>query len=165
MTQPRFAVLLPHLIDWLWQRAARRAIRLVSIQSNGVTMRFVRGLPDLLIIALSLSCGSLPSRARPSEIGTRNRITQSEIGAAPYANALKVIEVLRPGFLLQRRNNLGRVSPAVYVDGIPFARGVDGLADIHASDISEIQLLSPVEASIRYGSDKTGGVILITTRR
>lgn len=119
----------------------------------------------VLIMVLSPSCGSLPSRAGPSEERTWNRITQSEINAAPYANARRVIEVLRPDFLRGRQRKLGMVTPAVYVDGLPVTNGIESLADIPASDICEIRLLPPVEALLRYGADKAGGVILITTKR
>ena len=52
----------------------------------------------------------------------------------------------------------------VYLDGIR-VRGVDVLRHISVSDVQSISYLDALTATIRYGTNHTGGAILVVTQR
>lgn len=115
-------------------------------------------------LVLALACSSSRG-AGPG--GNRNVITSDEIRALNVSTAMDVVQRLRPEFLRGR----GRASiqdpaaqfPVVYVDGVR-AGGIDALRTIGATDVLEIRYINSTDATTRYGTGHTGGVIEVRIR-
>lgn len=111
-----------------------------------------------------------------------NVLTAAEIQQANRAqHAFDLIRALRPNWLQIRGiQSLGgaaerrsgerepttrtAVDVMIYVDGLRMG-GPAILREILASDVREARYLGPTEASARFGTDHTGGAILITTKQ
>jgi outer membrane cobalamin receptor len=96
-------------------------------------------------------------------------ITEDEVEASHAVNAFDVIQKLHANFLTSRgESSLSKTRssryPTVYVDEQEFG-SVSSLRTIPATQISMIRFYHAWEAATKYGTDKTGGVIEITTRR
>lgn len=88
-----------------------------------------------------------------------NRISAEEL--APYTsfNAMDAVRRLRPNWLTSR----GTGGPRIVVDGSP--RGsVDVLSSLSVSDIQSMQMLNASDATMRYGTNYTGGAIVVISR-
>ena len=100
--------------------------------------------------------------------GGANVILEEEIEAANVSNALEAIQRLRPKMLQRRAGSPTDEGSAgeivVYVDNSRLGYK-DQLASIEASRIKEIRYLNAADATQRYGTGHTEGVILITTKR
>jgi len=125
-------------------------------------MRF----PAATAFAITLVVSACASAGRTGAV-PRDIITRDEIERLNVSNALEVVERLRPEFLRGR----GRVSieqpdaqfPVVYVNGVRAGR-LDALHSITASDVHEIRYISAADATTRYGTGHTGGVIEVRIR-
>jgi hypothetical protein len=103
-------------------------------------------------------------------------ISQQEIDTneARYTTAYELVRALRPGMLTARGATRAVQSAAtswpaaagikVYVDGIPFG-GIASLAMISARDVRDVQWLSALDATTRFGTGNTAGAIIVTTRQ
>lgn len=104
--------------------------------------------------------------ARPSTGGGMGDITREELDRDSYGTAYRAIERLRRTWLRRRgaqtAYNLDN-RPAVYLNGVrmPFTE-LYGISDDY---IERISLLSPTDATTRFGTDHTAGAIMIVTRR
>ena len=102
------------------------------------------------------------SGATRSSGQSRNVITASEIAEINVSTAMDVIQRLHPEFLRGRgRNSISSGEaqyPVVYVDGVR-AGELAVLRDIPASDVREIRFVNAADATTRYGTGHTGGVI------
>lgn len=113
--------------------------------------------------------------------GSRNTITREQIAALSTRDAYAIIGSLEPGWLRGRRENtLGGAAgagvgtnassgggveyPVVFLDGVRYGE-LETLRDLRSEEVERMELLSPFEASTRYGSDYFAGIILVTTRR
>ena len=130
----------------------------------------------LLSLAL-LGCASASPRTgapRPV-VGTR-AIMQAEIDTneARYTTAYELVRGLRPAMLtargatraVQSAATTWRAAPGikVYLDGMPYG-GVESLAMISARDVRDVQWLSAVDATTRFGTGNMAGAIVVTTRQ
>lgn len=107
----------------------------------------------------------------PSRLHSISR-TEIDVAASRYATAYEIVRALRPAMLVTR-GATGRVPPGVpwsaspgikvYLDGVQFG-GVESLAAIPARDVFDVQWLSPMDATTRYGTGNTAGAIVVTTR-
>jgi len=121
--------------------------------------------------ATSGSSGSSSSALRPK---SRNQdiIASTEISASASeaANALQIIEKLRPQML--RSRGLGSPTdvngesarPKVYIDNVSYG-DVSTLANVTAGQIREIQFINSRDATTKWGTGHMGGVILVITKR
>jgi hypothetical protein len=117
----------------------------------------------LVLTGLLAGCAGSGERAGG---GARNVITAEEIRQLSVANAMEVVERLRPHFL-QRRGPATFENPAstavIYVDGV--RRGGTGeLRQIPASHAVSIEYISPADATTRWGTGHVAGVIHVRTR-
>jgi outer membrane cobalamin receptor len=116
-----------------------------------------------LLLAITTACAS--AGARPSR--TSDVITIEEIESASVSTAYEAVQRLRPSFLRGRGQssiqNPGGDLPVVYVNGLRTG-GIDQLHNIPAQDVREIRFISASDATTRYGTGHTGGIIEITTR-
>ena len=121
-----------------------------------------------LSCATSGSSGSgLRSKSRSQDIIPESEITAN---ATEAANALQIIEKLRPQML--RSRGLGSPTdvtgesarPKVYVDNVAYG-DLSTLSNLTASQIKEIQFINSRDATTKWGTGHMGGVILVLTRR
>lgn len=118
----------------------------------------------LLCIACTLAaCASTGTRAsRASDL-----ITAAEIEAASVSNAYDAIARLRPAMLRGRGQSSiqtpGNDLPIVYVNGLRSGT-IEHLRNIPAQDIQQIRFIGASDATTRYGTGHTGGIIEVTTR-
>ena len=104
--------------------------------------------------------------ASPSTGGGFGDITREELDRDAFGNAYRAIERLRRTWLRRRgaqtAYNLDN-RPAVYLNGVRMEfRELSGISDDH---IERISLLSPTDATTRFGTNHTAGAIMIVTRR
>jgi outer membrane cobalamin receptor len=123
----------------------------------------MRRLAVLVGLMALVGCSS----ATRSPAQNRNVITAAEIEAINVSNAMDVIQRLHPEFLRGRgRNSISAAEaqyPIVYVDGVK-AGELEVLRTIPAHDVREIRFVSAADATTRYGTDHTGGVIEVRIR-
>ncbi|HSO94073.1 MAG TPA: hypothetical protein VLS53_06360 [Candidatus Dormibacteraeota bacterium] len=130
-------------------------------------------------IALLVTCLTVLACATPASSGTSaapkptaDLITAAELATAAPGDLYAAIQELRSGFLRTRgatsvagAGNRGS-SPAVlqvYVNGTP--RGtLDVLHQISTADVKEVQRLSAIEATQRYGTGNMVGAIVVTLK-
>jgi hypothetical protein len=106
--------------------------------------------------ALSTACASGGAGGDGSPRGTRTRIIRAEVAPLQQLSAYEAIERLRPNWL---RAQLGRV-PTVVLAGNP-GEDLSVLRTIRAMDVEEMRLLSPADATTRYGTGYDGGAIIV----
>lgn len=70
---------------------------------------------------------------------------------------------LRPGGIRNSANPAGHYAH-IFMDGSPYS-GVEGMRSIRVSDVEELRFVSATDATVRYGGQFQGGVILVTSRR
>lgn len=125
--------------------------------------------------------GGLPGDQLAAGEGSRNAITREQIAALSTLDAHAIIGSLEPGWLRGRNGNTvggaagvglgadagsagGVEYPVVFLDGVRYG-DLDSLYGLRAGEIEQMEFVSPLEASTRYGSGYLAGVILVTTRR
>ena len=124
--------------------------------------RFVR---DLLVVVVCSACAHAPPDSTPTTNG--QIITEREIAESRAPNAYDVILQLRGNFF----SNRGAVTlkqsnsplPVVYLDGVEYGP-MASLRNIPAEHIAMIRLYRAWEAGMKFGANKTGGVIEVLTR-
>ncbi|MEJ2678380.1 MAG: hypothetical protein P8174_04790 [Gemmatimonadota bacterium] len=116
----------------------------------------------VVVLGACASSGSAPGgNDTPAVHHSRNVITFQEIQELKGARtAYDVVQRLRPYFL-QNRGPASMNRPSgvvVMVNGIPRG-GPDVLRSINVAQVQEIRHLSASEATTKYGTGMTGGVI------
>lgn len=108
--------------------------------------------------------GGQPSTEPRAVRGPADRITEAEISAGIYQNALEIVQNLRPAMTRPRGTSSTPVPVVAYVDDV---RMVDlgGLATVPAGRVKEIRYISATDATTRWGTGHGSGVILVTTKR
>jgi hypothetical protein len=117
-----------------------------------------------LVGLIAIAC--VPA-ASPGPMPDQQMITEPEIVGAHANSAYDVIHKLRANFLSARGQTsilLATSSyPTVYVDGQRYG-DIDALRIIPARDVASIRLYRAWDATTRFGTGNTNGVIAITTR-
>ena len=123
----------------------------------------MRTISVLLLVLAAAACASTGARtSRNSDV-----ITAEEIQSASVSTAYEAVQRLRPTFLRGRGQtsitSSGSDLPVVYVNGLR-SGSVEQLHTIPAQDVQTIRFISASDATTRYGTGHTGGVIEVTTR-
>lgn len=92
--------------------------------------------------------------------GSQNRIVQDELETVTQLDVYSAIQRLRPTWLRTRSGG----DPMAHLDG-NILGSARGLQAIRVADVQEIQFLNAADATTRFGTNYTNGVILVTTRR
>lgn len=98
--------------------------------------------------------------------GDPDLLTRADFEQTNANNAFEAIERLRPQWL--RRRTTSSVTqpegdyPLVYVDNVR-AGDINVLPTIPIDDIGQIRFVNPADATTRWGTGVTGGVIEITS--
>ena len=93
--------------------------------------------------------------------GSANLITEAEISATSYQNALEVVQNLRPAMMRPRP---GGGPVMLYLDDVKMM-DLNGLSTVPSGRINEIRYISAQDATTRWGTGHASGVILVTTKR
>ncbi len=120
-----------------------------------------RFLSLLAVVILGSACASSgqPDQSRPRR--SRNLITADELSGLSVSSAYEAVQRLRPAWLQTRgRSPL----PVVYRNNTRWGSDPRSLESIQIDVISEMRFLSASDATTRYGTGFTGGVILVVTR-
>ena len=122
----------------------------------------------LLIGACGGGAGSAPANSSDAPAGAeaetrsypRNRISREEImeRGDNASTAMEVVRRLRPGWLLARG-----ADPVVYVDNVRRPGGVDALFNVPVGQIRLLEFIGAADATTRWGTGHTGGVIQVVT--
>jgi outer membrane cobalamin receptor len=123
---------------------------------------------SFLCLTLLLACSRAPRTVRTD----RNIIRAEEIAGVQATNAHDIVAKLRSEFLKARgpvSASRGRAveTPAVtvFVDGVERGPAESVLRLIPATDVQEIRLYRAADATTKYGSRHSGGVIDVTIKR
>ncbi len=124
----------------------------------------VLGLLAMTFVGCGGGSGPRPGNAPAPARGSSNLITETELAAGPYQNALEAIQALRPSMLIPRGTGMGPVPVVAYMDDVRL-NDLNGLATIPANRIREIRFVNARDATTRWGTGHASGAILVTTKR
>ena len=115
----------------------------------------------LIVVAVAACASSGASDGRPRY--DANLITAEEFSERSDAvdrSALELIQRLRPQWM--RRTGFRNDLPSVIMDNQPYQ--LDILESVRPDEIQSLRFLSPTDATLRYGTGYTSGVIEVETR-
>ena len=119
------------------------------------------------VLALSAACAASinPINERPVLLH-RDPISASAIAAAHVETAYDAVLRLQPSWLLGHgaRSHDAESRPVVYLNDHVLG-GVDQLRELPVENIREIQFLSAIDATTRFGSGHVSPVIIVRTLR
>ncbi len=122
----------------------------------------MRRLALSLAVAFALGACASAGGSASSPRSNPDLITADEIAAAHVLTALDAVRSLRPRFLMSQGGTTRAHAVQVMVDDVPRG-GAAVLSSINANQVIEIRYLSPGEATMRYGTGYTGGLLLVRT--
>jgi hypothetical protein len=144
-----------------------------------VLARWAKWCQMVLFLLASAACATVqpnPASASPRYAessadrrtsGDRNVITRAEILPA-MLSAYDVVQYRRPRWLLGRGtlpSDEGQPeAPLVYLEGVKYGN-LETLRSINALEVAELRFLDARDATTRFGSGHTNGVIVVTLRR
>ena len=105
--------------------------------------------------------GAQPTTETRTPRGSANLITEADIRATSYQNALEIVENLRPAMMRPRP---GGGPVMLYLDDVKMM-DLNGLSTVPAGRVKEIRFISAQDATTRWGTGHASGVILVTTKR
>ena len=105
--------------------------------------------------------GAQPATETRTTRGSANLITEAEISATSYQNALEIVQNLRPAMMRPRP---GGGPVMLYLDDVKLM-DLNGLSAVPSGRIKEIRYISAQDATTRWGTGHASGVILVTTKR
>lgn len=125
--------------------------------------RMLSSMAAGLLLLGGCSAGSQEAADAPS--AGPGVLTREQIAATDQRTAYDAIRQLQPLWLQTRRRSTGDIDPVwVYVDGV--RRGdVTELRLMNADSILEVRHLSAADATTRFGTGHSSGVIVVTTIR
>lgn len=124
----------------------------------------------LLVAILSgVAFGCSPARLGPGDVSNSQLISEEEIERSGAVTAYDAVQKLRANFLTYRGEtsfdkSKSQPYPTIYVDGQEFGP-LSSLRSIPASEVAVIRLYRSWEATTKFGTGHTGGVIEVTTRQ
>ena len=133
-----------------------------------------RRCTSLVIVVLASACAASantpPGQGQAASVairGNANLIVRAEFAGAGSQTAWHAVQNLRPRWLRPVRGASFSFEPAyarVIIDS--FQRGdLNELRSLVARDVTTMRLLSPVDATTKYGGGFPGGAIEVTTFR
>jgi hypothetical protein len=119
-----------------------------------------------LLMAVVMLSGCAPPNVVPGDYNA-NTISQFELLNSSEQTAYDVIRKLRPNFLnYQAQTTVSNPAPGVPVVYLNerFGGDLSVLNQILVSQVQSIRFYKASDAMIKYGTDRTGGVIAITLK-
>ncbi|MEP7345593.1 MAG: hypothetical protein ABI877_10005 [Gemmatimonadaceae bacterium] len=124
-------------------------------------------LGSMLLLAGTVQAQGEVKKEKPRS-GGANLITQAEIEYANVSNAQEAIQRLRPRMLQRRMGSStdkgegGEI--VIYLDEAKYGFP-DQLSSISAERIKEIRYINAADATTKWGTGYTEGVIQVTTKK
>ena len=120
----------------------------------------------LLLTLVAVAC-TTGSRGSGTPRRDRNLLTREEMAPLESFTAWEAVQRLRPmwmrpGGVRNSANPAGHY-PSVFVDGSPYGP-LQALRNFRVLDLEELRYVSASDATIRYGGQYQGGIILLKTR-
>ena len=119
-------------------------------------------------LAILLACAARTQTSPGERSSSRNRITASELLDVHASSAYDAVRQLRPQWLRPRGvrslSSSEVVLPAVYMDNAAVG-DLAVLQDIEIGDLAEIRYISGPDATTRWGTGVSGGVIEVISKR
>lgn len=92
-------------------------------------------------------------------------VTRAQVQALNVPDAYEVVSRTRPEFLREKQlSGRTRVYAVVYMNGVR-SGGPGMLRNVRSGEVEEIRFVNGMDATTRYGTDHSGGVIEVTTRQ
>ncbi|HEX2168370.1 MAG TPA: hypothetical protein VHG09_14140 [Longimicrobiales bacterium] len=119
------------------------------------------------VVLLVLTLASCGTTSASRQVVSSDVLTRAEIQASRAPNAYELLQQLRPQFL--RSRGALNVSDAaagyavVYVNDVHHG-DLDSLRAIRIGEIEEIRYIGATDATTRWGTGHTGGVIQVRVR-
>lgn len=118
-------------------------------------------------LALVASACATSSSGSDEPQRDRNRLTAEELEPLVQFTAWDAVRRLRPNWMrpggIRNSANPAGHYPYVFVDGSPYGE-MESLRGFRLDTVQEMRFVDARDATIRYGGQYQGGVILITTR-
>ncbi len=114
----------------------------------------------VFVAVLAGACATSGTGDGTSSRGSRGDITAEDLTAETFQNCFQAVQRLRP-IWLQRRG--GQPLPSVFQDGVQLG-DVTRLRDVPVQGVARIRFISSADATTRFGTGFSGGVIEILTR-
>jgi hypothetical protein len=138
----------------------------------------------LVVLSFAVACssaggsGAAPSGAPRAARGSADLITQDEIAAGSYQTALDIIENLRPAMMRPRVSSLtnsntttglsedrqSSVNVVAFLDEVKLGE-LAALRNVPANQVKEIRYVNSRDATTRWGTGFSSGVIQVITRK
>jgi hypothetical protein len=132
----------------------------------------------VMVLVTACGGGGAGGSAQPSTStrvrGPADLITEAEINAgAFYQNALEVVQNLRPQMLIPRgvgskpaglQAGAASIPIVVYMDDVRLG-DVQSLVNVPSNRVKEIRFMNARDATTRFGTGHSSGVILVVTKR
>lgn len=135
-------------------------------------MHSTRAVPNVLFAVvfssiLALAAGACASSGGSGSSGRSSSVlTRAQIDETGASTAMEAVQQLRSRWLRRRGPSSVQdptpAGPLVYMDGRRFGE-LESLDRVDVRSIEEIRFISAIDATTRYGTGHSGGVILITT--
>jgi hypothetical protein len=124
-------------------------------------------LTVLIFLVLAAGCASAGG-GTDGPRRERNRISPEELAEVQDLALWDAVQRLRPmwlrpGGIRNSANPAGHYAH-IFMDGSPYG-SVESMRSIRVSDVDELRYVSATDATVRYGGQFQGGVILVTSRR
>ncbi|MEJ2216259.1 MAG: TonB-dependent receptor plug domain-containing protein [Gemmatimonadota bacterium] len=142
----------------------------MAVARRYAQVSLMRRTPFALILITALissACASAGTQSAPRSDDSRDRnvISLEEIEACHEDNVYHLVQRLRPTWLRGRGVLSFTLSSAVRVYVNDMYRGnVDSLKDLVPTDVARVEFLNAANATARYGTGHTNGVILVILR-
>lgn len=124
-------------------------------------------LAIVFLLALTVAACATGGSGEGQPRRNRNLLTLEELVPVEALSAWEAIQRLRPMWMrpggIRNSSNPRGHYPTVFVDGAPFGV-LESLRNFRVTNIQEIRYVGPTDATIRYGGEYQGGIILIVTR-
>ena len=124
------------------------------------------GLLFFMVLMASACASGGSSSSEPRR--DRDLLTAEELYPLIQFTAWEAVQRLRPMWLrpggIRNSANPAGHYPHVFVDGAPYG-AMDALRGFRVENVEEMRYVNATDATIRYGGQYQGGVILITSRR
>lgn len=93
-------------------------------------------------------------------------LTEAEMAQWATRDLFDVVQRLRPRWLQSRApvTVQGRQTLTIILDGIRQDGGPELLRELRTSDIEEVRYLNARDATTRFGTDMTGGALIVVTK-
>lgn len=124
-------------------------------------------IPLAVLLSAGLTACASGGGGQSRSSGGGDMLTADEMAEWASQDLFEVIRKLRPRWLQSRApaTAQGRQSLAVILDGVRQDGGPEVLRSFRAGEIGSVQYMNARDATTRYGTDMTGGALIVLTKR